>query len=195
MLNAFPLTHLPHCREGYLLLSMSTSLSEMEQFVENWLTDVQRRGAELYSSNRVDQTLYLSFEGKELQRFAVQIDFLATDVKVEITRPGFSYIERRQFLLSSTNLTRFAKRMCWVQAGQAAVPVYLLAQLSIICHAYRRLLQDYDREHGFQTSTGTIEQIEDDLSRYLTPEERRRTDNPILRSREYKRETQVPEDR
>ncbi|MBV8968020.1 MAG: hypothetical protein JO331_03035 [Verrucomicrobia bacterium] len=190
-----PPAHLPHCREGYLLFSMSTSLSEMEQFVENWLTDVQRRGAELYSSNRVDQTLYLSFEGKEMQRFAVQIDFLATDVKVEITRPGFSYIERRQFLLSSTNLTRFAKRMCWVQAGQAAVPVYLLAQLSIICHAYRRLLQDYDREHGFQTSTGTIEQIEDDLSRYLTPEERRRTDNPILRNREYKRETEVPEDK
>ena len=82
--------------------------------------------------------------------------------------------------------------MCWVQPGHAAVPVYLLAQLSIVCHAYRRLLQDYDREHGFQTSTGMIEQIEDDLSRYLTPEERQRTDNPILRSRKYKRATEAP---
>ena len=126
------------------------------------------------------------------QSFSAEIDFLSADVKVEITRPGFSYIERRRFSLSTTNLTRFAKRMCWVRAGQAAVPVYLLAQLSIVCHAYQRLLQDYDREHGFQTSTGMIEQIEDDLSRYLTPEERQRTDNPILRSRKYKRATEAP---
>jgi hypothetical protein len=70
--------------------------------------------------------------------------------------------------------------MCSVKAGEAVVPVYLLAQLAVICHGYQRLVQELDELHGIETTTGSVTDIETDLRRFLTPEEQKRTDNPLL---------------
>ena len=84
---------------------------------------------------------------------SLEVDFTVENVKVEITGPQWSHIERKSFLLNRENLRSLARRMCPVGEGQAIIPVHLLAQLSIVCHAYQRLLEDYDREHGIHTTT------------------------------------------
>jgi hypothetical protein len=76
--------------------------------------------------------------------------------------------------------------MCSVKEGEAVVPVYLLAQLAVICHGYERLIQELDQLRGIQTTTGSVAEIEADLRQYLTPEEQKRTDNPLLSRRENK---------
>jgi hypothetical protein len=70
--------------------------------------------------------------------------------------------------------------MCSVKDGEAVVPVYLLAQLAVICHGYQRLVQELDQIHGIKTTTGSVSGIEADLRRFLTPDEQKRTDNPLL---------------
>jgi hypothetical protein len=105
------------------------------------------------------------------------------NVKMEITGPQWSHIERKSFLLNEENLRSLAKRMCPVGEGQAIIPVHLLVQLSIVCHAYQRFLEDYDREHGIHTTTDTIRKIDSELGKYLTADEQKRTDNPLLRKR------------
>ncbi len=70
-----------------------------------------------------------------------------------------------------------------VKEGEAVVPVYLLAQLAVICHGYQRLIQELDQVHGIHTTTGSIADIEADLRRFLTPDEQKRTDNPLLSQR------------
>jgi hypothetical protein len=76
--------------------------------------------------------------------------------------------------------------MCSVKEGEAVVPVYLLAQLAVICHGYERLIQELDQLRGIQTTTGSVAEIEADLRQYLTPEEQKRTDNPLLTRRKNK---------
>jgi hypothetical protein len=156
-------------------------VSNHEALVDNWLKDVQRRGMELYALNRGNNVLYISFERKDRLRFSLEVDFTVENVKVEITGPQWSHIERKSFLLNGENLRSLAKRMCPVGEGQTIIPVHLLAQLSIVCHAYQRLLEDYDRELGIHTTTNTVKQIDSELGKYLTSEEQKRTDNPILR--------------
>ena len=77
--------------------------------------------------------------------------------------------------------------MCPVKEGQVVISVYLLARLAILCHAYQRLLDDYDREHRIHTSTSTVQQVESELRQSLTPEEQQRTDNPFLQTSRKKR--------
>jgi hypothetical protein len=168
---------------------MSNSEATLEALVNNWLTDVQRRDAELYAVNRGNKVLYLSFARKDRLRFSVEIDFAVNNVKVEITGPQWNYVERKAFLLNAENLRSLAKRMCPLGEGQAVIPVHLLAKLSILCHAYQRLLEDYDREHRIHTSTDTVRQIESELLKYLTLEEQKRTDNPILQARRIEAQT------
>src|SRR5271165_5725289 len=137
--------------------------------------DLTRNGG-LFVSSFLERFLDrsdLSFERKDRLRFSIEGDFTVENVKVEITGPQWSHIERKAFLLNGENLRSLAKRMCPVGEGQAIIPVHLLAQLSIVCHAYQRLLEDYDREHRIHTTTDTVKQIDSELGKYLTSDEQK----------------------
>jgi hypothetical protein len=162
-------------------------MSEPEEsprlLVENWLTDVQRRGAELYATNEGDEIRYFSFEGRDRFRFSIEIDFAVQEITLQITDPKKSGVEIEILALTSDNLEALARMMCSVKEGEAVIPVYLLAQLAVICHGYQRLIQELDQVHGIHTTTGSVADIEADLRRFLTPEEQKRTDNPLLSQR------------
>jgi len=159
---------------------MSNSDETLRLMVANWLTDVKRRGAELYAANEGDQVQYFSFEGKDHFRFSIEIDYAIQEITVQITDPKTGGIEIEILALAAKNLDSLARLMCSVKEGEAVVPVYLLAQLAVICHGYERLVQELDQLHGIQTTTGSVAGIEADLRRFLTPEEQKRTDNPLL---------------
>ena len=162
-------------------------MSEPEEsprlLVENWLTDVQRRGAELYATNEGDEIRYFSFEGRDRFRFSIEIDFAVQEITLQITDPKKSGVEIEILALTSDNLEALARMMCSVKEGEAVIPVYLLAQLAVICHGYQRLIQELDEVHGIHTTTGSVADIEADLRRFLTPEEQKRTDSPLLSQR------------
>jgi len=160
---------------------MSNSVA-LKKLVDNWLTDVQRRGADLYAENRGNGVLYLSFQGKDQHQFNVKIDFDLQEMTVQINSPGLNSVKYEAFLLNAESLRLLAKRMCPVREGRAVISVYLLARLAILCHAYQRLVEDYDREHHIHTSTNTVLEIESELRQSLTPEEQQRTDNPFLQA-------------
>lgn len=162
---------------------MSDSEPALQEIVESWLTDVQRRGAKLYASNMGNNMFNLSFEGKHGLRFGVKIDLVAKDVRVQITGPLSNFVERHSFLLSAEDLRSLANRVCLAGEGKAIVPVYLLAKLSILCHAYQRLLEEYGHEFHLGSSENTLQRIETELRQYLTPKEQKRTDNPLLQTR------------
>jgi hypothetical protein len=145
---------------------MSDSKESFRLIVDNWLTDVRRRGANLYATNEGDEVHYFSFEGKNHFRFSVEVDYTLQEIAVQITDP--------------TTGDALARLMCNVKEGEAVVPVYLLAQLAVICHGYQRLVQELDKVHGIETTTGSVGDIEADLRRFLTPEEQKRTNNPLL---------------
>ena len=161
----------------------SESEESTRSLVENWLTDVRRRGAELYAMNEGDEVQYFSFEGKDHFRFSIEIDYALQDIALQITDPKKGGVEIQEFALIPKNLEALAKMMCSVKEGEAVVPVYLLAQLAVICHGYQRLIQELDQVHGINTSTGSVTDIEADLRRFLTPDEQKRTDNPLLSRR------------
>jgi hypothetical protein len=163
-----------------ILPNMSNS-GTLKALVDNWMTDVQRRGAELYAENRAEDYLYLSFEGKDQIRYSVKIDFDGQEIKVQIHAPDQSNVTREDFLLTAESLRMLAKRMCPLPEGKAAISIYLLARLTILCHAYQRLIEEHDRELRIHTSTNTVQEIEAELRQSLTPEEQQRTENPFLR--------------
>jgi hypothetical protein len=156
------------------------SVAARQTLIDNWLTDVRRRGAELYAANLGNAVNYFSFQGKDRLRYSVEIDFDSQELRIEVNRPEWKWVKRETYLLNAGTLRLLARRMCPVPEGQTAVPVYLLVRLSILCHTYQRLLEDYDREHHIHTSSDTVRQIESELRQYLTPEEQQRTDNPFL---------------
>ncbi|HYY27791.1 MAG TPA: hypothetical protein VE860_07605 [Chthoniobacterales bacterium] len=151
--------------------------------VENWITDVKRRGAELYATNEGDEVQYLSFEGRDQFRFSVEIDFSLRDIRLQITDPKSGLVDVERLALTAKNLDSIARLMCSVKEGEAVVPVYLLAQLAVVCHGYQRLIQELDKIHGIHTTTESVSAIEADLRRFLTPDEQKRTDNPLLTRR------------
>jgi hypothetical protein len=161
---------------------MSTSETPLQTVVDNWLTDVRRRGAELYAMNQGNGVLYLSLQGKDRFQYNVQIDFDAQELRIEINPSDWKWVKREANLLNAGSLRLLAKKMCPLPEGQAVIPVYLLVRLSILCHAFQRLLEDYDREHRIRASTNTVLQIESELCQHLTPEEQQRTDNPFLKT-------------
>jgi hypothetical protein len=165
---------------------MSNSDETLRLMVDNWLTDVRRRGVELYAVNEGDQIEYLSFEGKDHFRFSIEIDYAIQEINVQVTDPKTGGIEIELLALTAKNLESLARLMCSVKEGEAVVPVYLLAQLAVICHGYERLIQELDQLRGIQTTTGSVAEIEADLRQYLTPEEQKRTDNPLLTRRKDK---------
>jgi hypothetical protein len=162
---------------------MSEPVEPPRLLVENWLTDVKRRGAELYASNEGDEVQYFSFEGREHFRYSIEIDYALQDITLQITDPKKGGVEIERLALTSKNLGALARMMCAVKEGEAVVPVYLLAQLAVICHGYQRLIQELDQVHGIHTTTGSVAEIEGDLRRFLTPDEQKRTDNPLLSQR------------
>src|ERR1700737_3224269 len=159
---------------------MSNSDETLRLMVANWLTDLKRRGAELYAANEGDQVQYFSFEGKDHFRFSIEIAYAIQEITVQITDPKTGGVEIEILALTSKNLDSLARLMCSVKEGEAVVPVYLLAQLAVICHGYERLVQELDELHRIKTTTGSVSDIEADLRRFLTPEEQKRTDNPLL---------------
>ena len=126
--------------------------------------------------------LYLSFQGKDQLRFSVKIDFDVQEMAMQINSPEWTSVQRETVLLSAESLSSLAKRMCPLPEGQAIISVRLLARLAILCHAYQRLVEDFDREHHIHTSTNTVQQIESELRQSLTPEEQQRTENPFLKT-------------
>ena len=160
-----------------------SNTAAMKTLVENWLMDVQRRGAELYAENEAEEVLYFSFQGKDQLRYSLKIDFDLQELSVQINSPELPVTKREVLLLNQENLRVLAKRMCPVPEGKAMISIYLLARLAILCHAYQRLLAEYDREHHIHTSTNTVQEIEAELRQCLTPEEQQRTENPFLRPR------------
>ncbi len=159
---------------------MADSKESHRLMVDNWLTDVKRRGADLYANNEGDEVQYFSFEGKDHFRFSLEIDYALQEITVQITDPTKGGMEIEKLGLTDKNLAALARLMCGVKEGEAVVPVYLLAQLAVICHGYQRLVQELDELHGIHTTTGSVSDIETDLRRFLTPEEQKRTDNPLL---------------
>jgi hypothetical protein len=165
---------------------MADSNESFRSIVDNWLTDVKRRGAELYATNEGDEVQYFSFEGKNHFRFSLKIDYALQEIAVQITDPTSGGMEVENLALTGKNLDALARLMCSVKEGEAVVPVYLLAQLAVICHGYQRLVQELDQVHGIETTTGSVSDIETDLRRFLTPEEQKRTDNPLLTQKRRK---------
>jgi hypothetical protein len=159
---------------------MPDSKESFRFIVDNWLTDVKRRGADLYATNEGDEVQYFSFEGKNHFRFSLEIDYALQEIAVQITDPTTGGMEVENLALTDKNLDALARLMCSVKEGEAVVPVYLLAQLAVICHGYQRLVQELDQVHGIETTTGSVTEIEADLRRFLTPEEQKRTNNPLL---------------
>jgi hypothetical protein len=92
----FLITH----RQLYCDRRMSNLAPALETLVNNWLTDVQRRGAELYAENRGNGVLYISFQGKDKLRFSVKIDFDVQELAVQINSPEWTSVKRETFLLS-----------------------------------------------------------------------------------------------
>jgi hypothetical protein len=69
---------------------MPDSKESSRLIVDNWLTDVRRRGAELYASNEGDEVQYFSFEGKNHFRFSLEVDYSLQEIAVQITDPKIS---------------------------------------------------------------------------------------------------------
>jgi hypothetical protein len=166
---------------------MSDSTESFRLMVDNWLTDVKRRGADLYATNEGDEVQYFSFEGKNHFRFSLEVDYALQEIAVQITDPKTGGMEVENLVLTAKNLGALGRLMCSVKEGEAVVPVYLLAQLAVICHGYQRLVQELDKIHGIETTTGSVTDIEADLRRFLTPEEQKRTDNPLLTRKSEKK--------
>jgi hypothetical protein len=156
---------------------------KMRPAVENWLIDVQRRGAELYARHESNGVEYLSFEGKDHIRYSIDLDYTLEEITLQVNNPATSLVIRENLGFTEDNLRSLAKRIAPLREGYARIPVSLLAQLAILCHAYQRLVADFDEARHIHTSTQTVEEIETELQRFLTPEEQRRTDNPLLTSR------------
>jgi hypothetical protein len=144
------------------------SQTNIQLFVDNWLVDIQRRGAKLYEMKQRNGTLYLSCNGKGRFRYAVQIDFDAQRLHVEFDRPEWRFVKREVFLLNAVNLHLLAKRICPLAEGQAMIPVRLLVQLSIICRAYQSLVQKSNKALPVDNSINQVAQIQSELRRRLT---------------------------
>ena len=80
--------------------------------VSNWLTDVRRRGADLYAMNEGDEVQYFSFEGKDHFRFSLEIDYALQEITVQITDPKTTGMEVENLALTAANLGALARLMC-----------------------------------------------------------------------------------
>jgi len=56
--------------------------------------------------------------------------------------------------ISQATYGAIGRLICVVKEGEAVVPIYLLAQLAVICHGYQRLVRELDKIRGIHTTTG-----------------------------------------
>jgi hypothetical protein len=80
---------------------MDDSKESLRLTVDNWLTDVRRRGAELYATNEGDEVQYFSFEGKDHFRFSLEVDYALQEIAVQITDPKTSGVEFEKLALTT----------------------------------------------------------------------------------------------
>src|SRR5258707_10710648 len=81
-----------------------SNTAALKALVENWVMDVQRRGAELYAENQAAEVIYFSFEGKDQLRFSLRIDFDLQELRVQINSPEMLATKREDLLLNQENL-------------------------------------------------------------------------------------------
>src|SRR5260221_11470209 len=87
--------------------SMSNSV-ELKTLVDNWLKDVQRRGANLYAENLGNGVLYVTFQGKDQHQVGVKIDFDAHETTVQINGQGRYSVKYDDLLLHAESLPLLA---------------------------------------------------------------------------------------
>jgi hypothetical protein len=143
----------------------------LRQAVDAWLTDVQRRGAQLYARNDSGDVQYLSFEGRAHVCYHVDLDYTLGEIKLQIADPARSVTARETIGFTEHNLHALAKRIAPLKEGEACIPVNLLARLSLLCRAYQRLVADFDKARHIHTSTQTVQAIQRDVDALLTVEE------------------------
>jgi hypothetical protein len=159
------------------MLLDSNSIVTRQRLVENWLTDLRRRGAKLHSVHRSRVVLNLSFEGRDQSRYKIKIDLESQDIRIELNRPKWKWVKCERYLLSPGSLRLLAKRTCPVPEGRAVVTVDFLGRVSLLCDAHRRLLRERDPESYTQASIESICRMQSELRPYLIPEEQP-SDNP-----------------
>jgi len=145
----------------------------LRQAVNNWLTDVQRRGAQLYAGNESGDMQYFSFEGRAHACYNVDLDYTLGEIKLQVTDPARPVMTRETVGLTEHNLRALAKRIAPLREGEACIPVSLLTQLTFLCQAYQRLVADFDKARRIHTSTQTVQAILRELNALLTAEEQR----------------------
>ena len=145
----------------------------LQRAVDAWLTDVQRRGAQLYARNESVDMQYLSFEGRGHMRYNVDLDYTLGEIKVQASDPARPEMTRETIGFTEHNLRALAKRIAPLKEGEACIPVSLLTRLTSLCQAYQQLVADFDKARRIHTSTQTVQAIQGDLDCLLTPAERR----------------------
>jgi hypothetical protein len=155
------------------------SAGARQKLVDNWLADIQRRGAKVYSVTKTKGTLHLFLQGKARFQYTVQIDLDGQYIDIELDRPEWKWTKRETYLLRPENLRLLGKRICPLPEGHAMVTVDLLARLLVLCGAYRQLLPETDRNHDSQFSPKAISKLESELRKYLVPEGPGKTE-PLL---------------
>lgn len=143
----------------------------LRRAVDNWLTEVQRRGAQLYARNECGDNQYLSFEGRAHVCYSVDLDYTLGEIKLEITDPARPLPTHETVGFTEHNLHALAKRIAPLKEGEACIPVSLLVRLTSLCDAYQHLVAEFDKARRIHTSTQTVQAIRRDLSTLLTPEE------------------------
>src|ERR1700740_2728136 len=108
------------CERWQVELLDGTSAAARQRLIDNWLADVRRRGAKLYSVKRGRAILYLSVQGKDRLRYSVKIDLDNQDIRIELNRPEWKWIKCERYLLDPCSLRVLAKRICPVADGRAA---------------------------------------------------------------------------
>ena len=144
----------------------------LRRTVDAWLTDVQRRGAQLYARNESGDVQYLSFEARGRVCYHVDLDYTLGEIKLQVTDPTRPAATRETIGFTEHNLRALAKRIAPLREGEACIPVSTLTQLASICRAYQRLVADFDKARHIHTSTQTVQAIQNDLDAVLTAAER-----------------------
>ena len=132
--------------------------------VSNWLTDVRRRGADLYAMNDGDEIQYLSFEGKDHFRFSVEIDYALQEITVQITDPKTTtHSKKGQMLVAFLVATMESALRLWAPLNPATAhfaihaPYYALTVMGPVSNLIEIYLQaKAKRAKQKESATGTL---------------------------------------
>src|SRR5260370_34148730 len=121
-----------------------SNTAAMKTLVENWLMDVQRRGAEIYAENEAEEVLYFSFQGKDQLRYSLRIDFDLQELSVQINSPELPVTKREVLLLNHDNLRVLSKRIWLLPQGNARMSTYSLPCVAIGWHCAQWIPAEYE---------------------------------------------------